>query len=85
MKCQAELCAWWTGDGCICEVMDLEPSCRNNSVMHGATHHAHIDDGEDGAEVVLRFHCSCGARGSWWPKRQHAEDEWFDHLPGGAR
>ena len=25
MTCPQELCRNWTGQGCICEVMDLEP------------------------------------------------------------
>jgi hypothetical protein len=25
MRCEAELCRNWTGQGCICEVMDLDP------------------------------------------------------------
>lgn len=24
-RCEAELCRNWTGAGCICEVMELEP------------------------------------------------------------
>jgi hypothetical protein len=24
-RCEAELCRNWTGHGCICEVMELEP------------------------------------------------------------
>jgi hypothetical protein len=24
-RCHAELCSNWTGSGCICEVLDLEP------------------------------------------------------------
>jgi hypothetical protein len=26
MRCDAELCSYWTGQGCICAVMDL-PRC----------------------------------------------------------
>lgn len=25
MNCEAELCLRWTGSGCICAVLDLEP------------------------------------------------------------
>ena len=25
MRCEAELCRNWTGQGCICAVMDIEP------------------------------------------------------------
>lgn len=25
MRCEAELCHRWTGSGCICGVLDLEP------------------------------------------------------------
>ena len=24
-RCAAEMCRNWTGEGCICEVLDLEP------------------------------------------------------------
>ena len=24
-QCNMELCEFWTGDGCICRVLDLEP------------------------------------------------------------
>lgn len=26
MRCGQELCLNWTGSGCICEVMDIEPN-----------------------------------------------------------
>lgn len=28
-RCEAELCRNWTGHGCICEVMDIEPDVVN--------------------------------------------------------
>lgn len=27
MSCLAETCANWTGSGCACAVMDVEPTC----------------------------------------------------------
>lgn len=30
MTCEAELCTNWTGDGCACAVLDMQPT-----VMHG--------------------------------------------------
>ncbi|WP_280392932.1 hypothetical protein [Nocardia wallacei] len=33
--CGAELCRNWTGQGCICEVMDLEPDLVDECAEHG--------------------------------------------------
>lgn len=27
MRCEAEMCGNWTGSGCACAVLDIEPTC----------------------------------------------------------
>ena len=34
-RCLAELCRYWTGDGCACRVFDIEPE----NVAEGDTTH----------------------------------------------
>ena len=37
-RCEAELCLNWTGDGCICVVMDLDPVIMDDDYnIYGAT------------------------------------------------
>lgn len=35
MSCDAELCEYWTGQGCICEVMGIERAERCDSFQDG--------------------------------------------------
>lgn len=45
--CEQELCGNWTGQGCACEVFDIEPDLRSSCEAAG-----HPDDGEEC--------CACG-------------------------
>lgn len=37
--CEAELCSYWTGQGCVCEVMGIDPTeckCGHPKAAHEA-------------------------------------------------
>lgn len=34
MQCEQELCEYWTGQGCVCEFMDLVPNYTQADWSH---------------------------------------------------
>jgi hypothetical protein len=48
MDCEGELCAHWTGSGCLCELLDLEPlvwheACQSTHSRGGC----YVDPGDE--------------------------------------
>ena len=66
-RCDAELCSFWTGHGCICDTLDLEPD-EHDCMTCGR----HIPRGELAMAEVGPVHIAC----------PHDDNDEADECPG---
>lgn len=79
MSCRAELCIYWTGQGCVCQLLDLEPEPTCPECKAGKHRNCDGSAWSDALDDLVECACPCIAG------REVVDvDVHWDRLPGAV-